>query len=367
MKPVATPTLFAPPCLAAAAITLTTLTAAQLAVAETSGPVTGPGYRVEQPGSVTAFLHKMSERAETLLSDSEVAINAMLQHPWLKNSACILSDCTQPPQQRHTAPIEPKMVYVQVQCEASQRRTPDTPEPQWVAPPCIKGFHMAVTEVTVAAFSRFVQQTGYRTDAEKAENGGCHVLTAQRWRLNTAINWQQPAPPRYAQLEHPVSCISFNDAQAYIRWLNQHTGRSYRLPTEAELAYATQGAASLPDIWGGPREKLACHQAMTAGNGEGVASGTVCDDAQSTTPVNSRPANGLGLKSTRGSLWEWTCSGYQPGPHDGTPQCVASEGGKRALLGGGWLETWNTTGRYWLLPETQATRGAGFRLVHSVK
>jgi len=362
MKPVATPTLFAPPCLVAAAITLVTLTAAQLAVAETSGPVTGPGYRVEQPGPVTTFLHKVSERAETLLSDSEVAINAMLQHPWLKDSACILTDCTQLPQQRHTAPIVPEMVYVQVQCEASQRRTPDTPEPQWVAPPCIKGFHMAVTEVTVAAFSRFVQQTGYRTDAEKAENGGCHVLTAQRWRLDKTINWQQPAQPEY-----PVSCISFNDAQAYIRWLNQHTGRSYRLPTEAELAYAAQGAASLPDIWGGPHEQQACRQAITASNGKAVATGTVCDDAQATTPVNRHPTNAFGLKGTRGSLWEWTCSGYQPDPHDGTPQCVAGEGGKQALLGGGWIATREVTGRYWLLPEAQATRGAGFRLVHSVE
>ncbi|MCV6589341.1 MAG: formylglycine-generating enzyme family protein [Marinobacterium sp.] len=300
-----------------------------------------------------------------------VVIPTLLAQPSLAVAAISLATvvAAQPPQstqQHQRAPEAPVMIYVNGQCDA-QQQAPTTDDNQWIEPPCIKSFQMAATEVTVQAFSRFVQQTGYRTDAEQAETGGCHVLTAQRWTQDKTINWQQPAPPQYAQPQHPVSCISFNDAQAYIRWLNQHTGRSYRLPTETELTYAAQGATSLPDIWGGPHEQQACRQAITANNGKNMATGTVCDDAQATIPVNRHPANDFGLKGTRGGLWEWTCSGYQPGPQNGTPQCVASEGGKRALLGGGWLSTQAVTGRYWLLPETQATLGAGFRLVHSVE
>jgi len=100
----------------------------------------------------------------------------------------------------------------------------------------VPGYRIGQTEVTVAQFSRFVQATAYVTDAEKDAGGfkGCHIYqdkggisrASSGWVWRAGMSWKNPG---YNQSdEHPVTCVSWNDAQAYVNWLSASSGITSR-------------------------------------------------------------------------------------------------------------------------------------------
>ncbi len=88
--------------------------------------------------------------------------------------------------------------------------------------------------VTVSDFQHFVQATAYRTQAERQD--GAWVFDGKDGNLKADANWRSPHLPQND--DHPLVCISCNDATAYCRWLWEQTGEEYSLPSEAQWEYA---------------------------------------------------------------------------------------------------------------------------------
>jgi len=126
-------------------------------------------------------------------------------------------------------------------------------------------FALMRCEVTVAEFALFVSETSYVTEAKRLGNG-CASWNAETgtFEYQKTHNWSNPGFPGFSQNnDHPVVCISWNDATAYAAWLSLRTGQHYRLPTEAEWEYATRAVTTHSRWWGEAADE-ACQYANVA-------------------------------------------------------------------------------------------------------
>lgn len=129
----------------------------------------------------------------------------------------------------------------------------------------------------------------------------------------------------------PVRDLSWDDAQQYVKWLSKISGKSYRLPTEAEWEYAARGGTATRYWWGND---------MRPGNAN-------CKDcgppwrAEAPANVGSFAANPLGFYDMGGGVWEWVSdcwhNSYKNAPADGRswdePNCQV-----RVIRGGSWRD-----------------------------
>jgi formylglycine-generating enzyme required for sulfatase activity len=220
-----------------------------------------------------------------------------------------------------------------------------------------KGFYMGETEVTVGQWRTFARDSGYRTEAETG--GGAFVNISGKWEKKEGYYWDNPG---FAQSEnHPVTCVSWNDAQAFIRWINSKEGADYRLPTEAEWEYAARAGTQMARFWGEDPDQ-ACDYANVADHTEWSGrkwnNPHNCRDGHwFTAPVGSFRPNPWGLYDMIGNVWEWcqdwkgdypTSSVTDPtGPYSGS---------NRVNRGGSWGNFARTAVR---LIETSTPRRAG--------
>ena len=200
----------------------------------------------------------------------------------------------------------------------------------------VASFAIAQKEVIRAEFRRFVEQKNYSTDAEKS--GSCYALDGSVWKYVDGRNWRSAGFEQGP--DHPVTCVSWNDAQAYVAWLSRQTSQTYRLPTEAEWEYAARGGSSRERYWGNDAAD-ACEYANVADetSKREINWKTIhpCEDNfVYTMPVGRKRSNGFGLYDVLGNVWEWTCSLYKD-PYDvEAKQCGRGSDGRRALRGGSW-------------------------------
>ncbi len=208
----------------------------------------------------------------------------------------------------------------------------------------VRPFALSRCETRVGEFRRFVAETGYETTAERA--GSCYTLNAagDDFGNRDGADWEAPGFPQSD--DHPVVCVSFDDALAYANWLGARTGALYRLPTEAEWEYAARAGATGPRPWSGGIDAGCTH----ANGADRTAKArfedwTVmdCDDGHlSTAPAGSYRRNALGLADMIGNVWEWVedCwhGSYGGAPGDGSAWLEAKGGdcARRVLRGGSW-------------------------------
>ena len=105
---------------------------------------------------------------------------------------------------------------------------------------------MSVHEVTVAQFRQFAEATEYRTDAET--DGGCeiHDDNGADFPKHPGAYWGTPG---FAQQDtQPVVCVSWNDANRYVQWLSDQTGKIYRLPSDSEWEVRGQSGGPLGSL-----------------------------------------------------------------------------------------------------------------------
>lgn len=189
-------------------------------------------------------------------------------------------------------------------------------------------FAIGKTEVTVGQFKKFVQETGFRGRGECLVHIAKLAQHDHKFEKRPNRSWRNSYATTSDQ--HPVSCVSWYDAQAYVSWLSNKTGHPYRLPTEAEWTYAAKAGANTAYQCG---DDFACLQQMawTSSTAQG----------NQPEPVGTKPANAWGLHDMTGNVWElmhecydWT---YKNIPTDGSlPD--ASGDCKRILKSGSWAQ-----------------------------
>lgn len=185
------------------------------------------------------------------------------------------------------------------------------------------GFYLQTTEVTVGQWRAFVQDTRFKTEAETG--GGACIWTGSSWEKKGGYYWDKPG---FDQTEkYPVTCVSWNDAQAFVRWLNHKEGQTYRLPTEEEWEYACRAASTTAFANGGISE-LECGRDRNLD-----AMGWYCGNSgEKTHPVARKKPNTWGLYDMHGNVWEWCQDCYSKYREGSSP------GHYRVTRGGSWSD-----------------------------
>ena len=190
-------------------------------------------------------------------------------------------------------------------------------------------FRMDRTTVTNEEFAEFVEDTGYKTEAEhfgwsfvfhllvpskikRKQAGSRRVQGLQWWIAVEKAYWLKPEGPGSfikKRMHHPVVHVSWNDAAAYAQWAGK------RLPTEAEWEYAARGGLVRKRYcWGDellPGGKHMCN----IWQGRFPHENSAKDGWIGTAPAKSFPANGYGMRNMAGNVWEWCADWFSPDWH----------------------------------------------------
>ena len=206
---------------------------------------------------------------------------------------------------------------------------------------CLNDFQLGRYEVSVEDFERFVIASEYKTDAERGIGGTTGCWSQEKDKEDGYMewaSWRTSNKEQETKSKYPVSCVSVNDAVAYIDWLNKETGFSFRLPTEAEWEYAARAGTTSSRFWGDAIDHNACRFANVADSGSGWKEGFPCRDNNVwVAPIGSFDPNPWGLHDMLGNLWEWTCSEYHEGYQGAEGKCAVSTSDEpRILRGGAW-------------------------------
>ncbi|HKE44135.1 MAG TPA: SUMF1/EgtB/PvdO family nonheme iron enzyme [Steroidobacteraceae bacterium] len=209
----------------------------------------------------------------------------------------------------------------------------------------LRSFALGKNDVTRGEYAAFVRETSYPAGEGCGRDGG-------KWLKQSGVSWQKPG---FKQTERdPVVCVSWQDARAYVAWLNGKVLRSastsegpYRLPSEAEWEYAARAGTTTRFWWGDDEADAASHAWYKANSGE------------RTHPVGSKPANAFGLYDMAGNVWQWTedcyTDSYRYVPTDGSAN-ETGNGCLRVDRGSSWFYP------SWLLrPATRERNPADYR------
>lgn len=209
-------------------------------------------------------------------------------------------------------------------------------------------FHIGVHEVTQGAFAAFVSDTKYKTEAETNGKGGMGIDEFGSGRKKPEYNWKHNGMTPTEN--HPVINVSWNDAVAFVNWLNSKEKQSgrYRLPTEAEWEYCCRAGSDTRFSTGDTLQTLVRFENVldetykkTYRNGDKTKfqAFPFADGFVYTSPVGSFTPNGFGLHDMHGNVAEWCSDKYGSEYYSLSPSSDPqgpNEGSSRVLRGGSW-------------------------------
>lgn len=197
--------------------------------------------------------------------------------------------------------------------------------------------------------------------------GKYEITVAQFRDFCEATDRAMPREPKWGlQDDHPIVNTTWNDAAAYVSWLNISSSQNYRLPTEAEFDYVIRnGGKSGIYPWGTglPRnENIADESIKKTGFSRSVWDG-YDDGYASIAPVGSFPPNELGVHDINGNVWEWVSDWYSEFMEKAVKDPQGPASGKFKVGKGASFnaDPWHcrTASRAYVAPDFQ---GPGFRL-----
>lgn len=273
----------------------------------------------------------------------------------------------------------------------------------------VSSFYLDAHEVTNAQFAEFVRATGYVTRAEHDGHCWAYVEGETDWQYAEGTNWRHPQGPASSiedRMNHPVVCVSWEDATAFGQWAGK------RLPTEAEWEYAARAGSAghfvantgssehgHTDHTGishavsisnrSPSSKshgAGTHHQMTGSQinlsivnaniweGHWPDHNALNDGFYYTSPAASFDANAWGVYDMLGNAWEWTADWYDSTYYSHSPETNPQgpqSGEKRVARGGSWFCSPNYCGAYsthyrGASPTDHAFNNVGFRCAMDV-
>ena len=204
----------------------------------------------------------------------------------------------------------------------------------------VGGFALGVHEVTRDEYDAFAAATG------RGSGDRCWAFDAddERWDWRSEASWRSPGYPQAG--DHPVVCMNWEDAEAYVRWLSAETGEAYRLPSEAEWEYAARAGTTTRRHWGDDVDD-GCAYANGADRtakrrfDDWTTVADCMDGALWTSLVGAYQPNGFGLHDMLGNVWEWVgdCwhDDYDSAPGDGSAWTRGGDCSRRVARGGSWV------------------------------
>ena len=205
-----------------------------------------------------------------------------------------------------------------------------------------KPFAVGKLEITRDQFAAFVTAAIYKTGDK------CWTVEDNKEEERTGRSYLNPGYKQDGT--HPVVCVSWHDAKAYIEWLSKKSGMNYRLLSESEWEYAARAvtkAKPQPRYSFGNNAKDLCgyangadETAKASGPHEGRTYANCNDGFDNTAPSGTFKPNNFGLYDMHGNVMEWVedCyeGNYKDAPTDGTAR-TAGDCSDRVLRSGSWL------------------------------
>lgn len=192
----------------------------------------------------------------------------------------------------------------------------------------LDSYYIMKKEVTVAQFEKFINETGYKTLADRTGSSEVWLENSRKSKENT--NWrcnEIGEQRKQEEYNHPVVHVTWDDANEYCKWLSKKEGKTVRLPTEAEWEYAAREEGKRVKFAGTDEEAAFLDYSWISTNSK--------DKSQ---PVATKKPNSLGIYDMNGNVAEW-CGDYYSdytSENKANPKGPAT-GDYRVIRGSSWM------------------------------